>query len=109
MKQLHFRIDESMYQRLTDYANKTRRSIQDCMNEALVNMTESESSAVQEHKFKFIDLFAGIGGMRLAFQNNGGRCVFSSEWDKYCQKTYYANFGEMPVGDIRSVDEKNRP
>ncbi|GFI18045.1 MAG: DNA (cytosine-5-)-methyltransferase [Lachnospiraceae bacterium] len=109
MKQLHFRIDESMYQRLTDYANKTRRSIQDCMNEALVNMTESESSAVQEHKFKFIDLFAGIGGMRLAFQNNGGRCVFSSEWDKYCQKTYYANFGEMPVGDIRSVDEKNIP
>ncbi len=109
MKQLHFRIDESMYQRLTDYANKTRRSIQDCMNEALVNMTESESSAGQEHKFKFIDLFAGIGGMRLAFQNNGGRCVFSSEWDKYCQKTYYANFGEMPVGDIRSVDEKNIP
>ncbi len=46
--------------------------------------------------FEFIDLFAGIGGMRLAFQEAGGRCVFSSEWDKECQRTYAANFGERP-------------
>ena len=45
---------------------------------------------------KIIDLFAGIGGMRLAFQNQNCHCVFSSEFDKYCQKTYYANFGEYP-------------
>lgn len=50
--------------------------------------------------FTFIDLFAGIGGFRLALQNNGGRCVFSSEWDKYAQITYNANFGEIPFGDI---------
>ena len=58
---------------------------------------------------RFIDLFAGIGGMRLAFQNLGGQCVFSSEWDKFCQKTYAANFGEMPLGDITEIDEKTIP
>lgn len=51
-------------------------------------------------KFKFIDLFAGIGGFRLAFQNLGGNCIFTSEWDKYSKKTYQANFGEVPFGDI---------
>lgn len=50
--------------------------------------------------FKFIDLFAGIGGFRLAMQNLGGKCVFTSEWDKAAQKTYEANFGDKPFGDI---------
>lgn len=50
--------------------------------------------------FHFIDLFAGIGGFRLACQNNGGKCVFSSEWDLDAQKTYFHNFGEVPFGDI---------
>ena len=51
-------------------------------------------------KFTFIDLFAGMGGFRLAMQAQGGKCVFSSEWNAYSQKTYFANFGEMPFGDI---------
>ncbi|MDO4161349.1 MAG: DNA (cytosine-5-)-methyltransferase [Prevotellaceae bacterium] len=51
-------------------------------------------------RYTFIDLFAGIGGIRLPFSEMGYRCVFSSEWDKYAQKTYLANFGEMPFGDI---------
>lgn len=51
-------------------------------------------------KFTFIDLFAGIGGFRMALQNLGGQCVFSSEWDAQAQKTYYANYGEVPFGDI---------
>lgn len=51
-------------------------------------------------RFTFIDLFAGMGGFRLAMQAQGGKCVFSSEWNKYAQKTYLANFGEMPFGDI---------
>lgn len=51
-------------------------------------------------KFTFIDLFAGMGGFRLAMQAHGGRCVFSSEWNVYAQKTYFANFGEVPFGDI---------
>ncbi|MFE8695972.1 DNA cytosine methyltransferase [Cytobacillus sp. FJAT-53684] len=59
--------------------------------------------------FKFIDLFAGIGGMRTAFQNLGGKCVFSSEWDLYAQKTYYENYGEVPFGDITEIDENSVP
>lgn len=51
-------------------------------------------------KFTFIDLFAGIGGFRMALQNLGGQCVFSSEWDAQAQKTYFANYGEVPFGDI---------
>lgn len=51
-------------------------------------------------KFTFIDLFAGIGGFRIACQEFGGKCIYSSEWDKEAQKTYFANFGDMPFGDI---------
>jgi DNA (cytosine-5)-methyltransferase 1 len=60
-------------------------------------------------KFKFIDLFAGIGGIRLAYQNIGGKCVFTSEWDYYSKKTYEANFGEVPFGDITKISEKDIP
>lgn len=60
-------------------------------------------------KFKFIDLFAGIGGIRLAFQNNGGKCIFTSEWDSYAKKTYEANFGEVPFGDITQISETEIP
>ena len=60
-------------------------------------------------KFKFIDLFAGIGGIRMAYQNLGGKCVFSSEWDKFAKKTYEANYGEVPFGDITQIDEKSIP
>lgn len=56
--------------------------------------------APKDPKFTFIDLFAGMGGFRIAMQAQGGKCVFSSEWNKYAQKTYLANFGEMPFGDI---------
>ena len=54
----------------------------------------------QSAKFSFIDLFAGIGGIRLPFTEMGYKCVFSSEWDRHAQQTYLANFGEMPFGDI---------
>ncbi|PMH46015.1 DNA (cytosine-5-)-methyltransferase [Vibrio sp. 10N.286.49.B3] len=59
--------------------------------------------------FKFIDLFAGIGGVRLGFQNNGGTCVFSSEFDKFAQATYRNNHGEFPFGDITSVEPTHIP
>lgn len=62
--------------------------------------------APKEPRFTFIDLFAGIGGFRLALQSLGGACVFSSEWDKYAQKTYEANFGELPHGDITLEETK---
>ncbi len=54
----------------------------------------------EQPRFSFIDLFAGIGGFRIAMQNLGGKCVFSSEWDAQAQKTYLLNFGEVPFGDI---------
>lgn len=60
-------------------------------------------------KFKFIDLFAGVGGIRLAFQNLGGKCVFTSEWNAYAKKTYEVNFGEVPFGDITKINEKEIP
>ncbi len=62
-----------------------------------------------EQRFTFIDLFAGIGGMRIGFEEAGGRCVFSSEWDRWAQVTYQANFGEVPKGDIRLIGEEEIP
>ncbi|TAF97280.1 MAG: DNA (cytosine-5-)-methyltransferase [Cytophagia bacterium] len=64
---------------------------------------------VSKPKFKFIDLFAGIGGIRLAYQNLGGKCVFTSEWNNFAKKTYEANFGEVPFGDITKIDEAAIP
>ncbi|NQU18264.1 MAG: DNA cytosine methyltransferase [Candidatus Saganbacteria bacterium] len=63
----------------------------------------------KKEKFKFIDLFAGIGGIRISFEELGGRCVFSSEWDKHAQQTYASNFGEIPAGDITRVKEDGIP
>jgi len=57
--------------------------------------------------FTFIDLFAGVGGFRLAMQSVGGKCVFSSEWDKAAQNTYYDNYGEYPFGDITKRETKD--
>ena len=62
-----------------------------------------------KNTFSFIDLFAGVGGFRLAMQQLGGRCVFSSEWDRWAQKTYEANFGEVPSGDITKISTEEVP
>lgn len=62
---------------------------------------------IDNPKFTFIDLFAGIGGFRIAMQNLGGKCVFSSEWDKQAQKTYLLNYGEVPFGDITKESTKS--
>jgi DNA (cytosine-5)-methyltransferase 1 len=59
--------------------------------------------------FRFIDLFAGIGGIRMPFQELGGHCVFSSEWDKFSQKSYAANYGEVPQGDITEIAADDIP
>lgn len=61
------------------------------------------------NSFRFIDLFAGIGGMRLAFEEAGGHCVYSNEWNKYSQQTYFANFGEQSDGDITQVEASSIP
>lgn len=64
------------------------------------NVTVAPFQAQKNPTFRFIDLFAGIGGFRIAMQDCGGECVYSSEWDESAQKTYYYNFGEVPFGDI---------
>ena len=60
-------------------------------------------------RLRFVDLFAGIGGFRQAFESVGGECVFASEWDEYAQKTYQANYGHCPAGDITTIDESEIP
>ncbi len=61
------------------------------------------------NSLKFIDLFAGIGGFRLAFESLGCECVFASEWDKFSQKVYQDNFGDLPAGDIQKIEAKMIP
>ena len=71
--------------------------------------SRSAKSSRSSLHFRFIDLFAGIGGMRIAFESAGGRCVFSSEWDKYAQRTYLHNFGDQPHGDITQIEAGEIP
>jgi DNA (cytosine-5)-methyltransferase 1 len=61
----------------------------------------------EDAPFTFIDLFAGVGGFRIAMERFGGHCVFTSEWDKYSQETYFQNFGDLPFGDITSEETKS--
>ncbi|MFP7737977.1 DNA (cytosine-5-)-methyltransferase [Priestia aryabhattai] len=78
--------------------------------QSILNFPEEPPfTSPKETKFKMIDLFAGIGGIRLAFQKLGGEAVFSSEWDKFAAKTYKVNYGEEPKGDITQIDEKEIP
>ena len=73
--------------------------------------TEAVPARQTDHSFTFIDLFAGIGGIRLGFEANGGKCIFTSEWDPYAQKTYGANFPDDHeiTGDITAVNEHDVP
>ncbi len=84
------------------YPDDTSTNIvaEEALQYLLFNQSDIPFPAPKSPKFKFIDLFAGIGGFRLALQNLGGKCVFTSEWDKYSKQTYKANFGELPFGDI---------
>jgi DNA (cytosine-5)-methyltransferase 1 len=80
---------------------------EDALQQLLFEVENVPFPTPHNYTFKFIDLFAGIGGFRLAMQNLGGKCVFTSEWDKEAQKTYRANFGEIPFGDITKPQVKN--
>lgn len=73
---------------------------QEALQYNLFHRADVPFPAPKKPKFTFIDLFAGIGGFRLALQNLGGKCVFTSEWDEQSQKTYKANFGDAPFGDL---------
>ncbi len=80
---------------------------EDAFQQLLFEVENVPFPTPEDYTFKFIDLFAGIGGFRLAMQNLGGKCVFTSEWDKEAQKTYRANFGEVPFGDITKEETKS--
>ncbi|MCD7852889.1 MAG: DNA (cytosine-5-)-methyltransferase [Oscillospiraceae bacterium] len=110
-KQVHIRLDDAVYEALTDYNMETNSSVQDAVNSAIIHFLNKQSGDVVPvgADFTFIDLFAGIGGMRIAYERAGGHCVYSNEWNKYSQQTYFANFGEQPDGDITKVDENSIP
>lgn len=112
MKQVHLRIDDELYNELNTYSTMTDQTMQDCVREAVayyVTDMRRKQQSVKDRRFTFIDLFAGIGGMRIAFERAGGHCVYSNEWNKYSQQTYFANFGEQPEGDITRVSASSIP
>lgn len=111
-KQIHIRLEDNVYKELSEYTEEKGQSVQDCVSSALIRMLNLQKPVkkIQDPStFTFIDLFAGIGGMRLAFDHAGGHCVYSSEWNKYSQQTYMANFGEQPEGDITQVNAADIP
>ena len=73
----------------------------------MIEISKNEKNCLKG--LKYIDLFAGIGGFRIAFDSFGANCVFTSEWDKHAQEVYNNNFGDLPNGDITLVDEKTIP
>jgi len=112
MKQVHIRVNDDLYNELSCYSIMMEQTMQDCVREDVsyyVTEMRKKQREVSDRQFTFIDLFAGIGGMRIAFEKSGGHCVYSSEWNKYSQQTYFANFGEQPEGDITQVSASSIP
>lgn len=109
-KQIHIRLDNTIYEALANYTDEAGGTLQDSVSSAIMQFLNRQKRTIPEKTgFTFIDLFAGIGGMRLAFEGAGGHCVYSNEWNKYCQQTYFANFGEQPDGDITKVEAETIP
>lgn len=110
-KQIHIRVDDDTYEELNNYSTVSSQTIQDCMLVAIRQLLikAKEEPGRNLDGYTFIDLFAGIGGMRIAFETAGAQCVYSNEWNKYSQQTYYANFGVQPDGDITKVPAENIP
>ena len=89
MKQMHLRLDDALHEELNTYSVETEQSMQACVREAVayyITDKKKKQIPVLKSQFTFIDLFAGIGGMRLAYENVGGRCVYSNEWNKYSHR-----------------------
>ena len=100
----HFKKEaEKAIKEYVEYRNdqeETSIVAESAIQQLLFEVRDVPFPSPQNSNFDFIDLFAGIGGFRIALQNLGGKCVFTSEWDKEAQRTYRANFGEVPFGDI---------
>lgn len=101
MKQIHIKLTENQHKKLRLHCAEYNISIQDYVNECIEgNYIEKN---INNSNFKFIDLFAGIGGIRIPFDEIGGTCVFSSEIDKFARLTYQSYFGHLPNGDIEKI------
>lgn len=89
--------------------SETKVSIvaEDALQQFLFEVENVPFPTPKDYSFKFIDLFAGVGGFRIAMQNVGGKCIYTSEWDKDAKKTYRENFGKVPFGDITRASNKN--
>jgi len=107
----HYKVDAlNALQEFLTYKNEEENLslvAEDALQQLLFEVENVPFPTPENYTFKFIDLFAGIGGFRIAMQNLGGKCVFTSEWDKEAQKTYKANFGETPFGDITKENIKS--
>lgn len=102
MKQIHIKLDEELHTNLKVKCAKLDTTIQEHLTELLAkNLHDSELAS--DSKFKFIDLFAGIGGLRIPFDELGGECVLGSEIDKYAKITYQSYFQDIPEGDISKI------
>jgi DNA (cytosine-5)-methyltransferase 1 len=107
----HFEKEAKLYlDQIVEYKNQSENlniASDVALQQLLFEVENVPFPTPENYTFKFIDLFAGIGGFRLALQNLGGKCVFTSEWDENAKKTYRANFGETPFGDITKIYTKN--
>lgn len=115
-------IPQPLWNWLEDTAHARRQNINEVIVEYLESIRSANpepllfeqspkliTTAPQSIPFRFIDLFAGIGGFRIALNKLGGKCVFTSEWDKFSQKTYHKFYGEMPHGDINEIEPESIP
>jgi len=111
VKKVTISLEKSIYDNIEKVSRIEKRSIREVIADILQYQfaVMYEEPVLESSSFKFIDLFAGIGGFRIAFEAANGQCVFTSEWDKFAQKTYFANFGVIPHGDITKIDENSIP
>lgn len=107
----HYEKDAKQYiKELVEYKfpeEKYSKVAEEAIQQLLFEVENVPFPTPDNYTFKFTDLFAGIGGFRIAIQKLGGKSVFTSEWDKEAQKTYKANFGETPFGDITKESTKS--
>lgn len=106
----HYKEDAlKVLKNFVEYKKEENNSIaeEEALQQLLFEVENVPFPTPKNYTFKFIDLFAGIGGFRLALQNIGGKCVYTSEWENAAKKTYRENFGEIPFGDITKESTKN--
>lgn len=111
-RNIKIKLDASLSKQILPYAKANKTDLGETfLFNTLKAVSDFNKTQVQKTtpNFTFIDLFAGIGGMRKGYEETGGQCVYSNEWNRYSQITYFANFGELPEGDITKVKAETIP